>query len=81
MADGENAKQAFAHGGNDVVAQHQVLDVVLRDDDGMRTVQSAFFADVEKSLDLFVDAADYLDAAELIDRPGDRDVLLQRTAG
>ena len=51
--------------------QHEVFDVVGRDQHALFAVEAARGADVEEAFDLFVDAADGLHAAVLIDRAGD----------
>ncbi len=47
-------------------AQHEVLDVVRRQQDTLFTIQTAGLADVEESFDLFVDATHHLHLAVLI---------------
>src|SRR5690348_5375020 len=65
-----------ARGGrlDDVVTQHQVLDVAGRDDDALFAGEPGQAADIEEPLDLLVGPADRLDAAVLVDRAGDREV-------
>ena len=60
---------------DDILAQHQAVDVGLRDDDALRAGQPLFLADVEEALDLVCCAADGLDLAVLVDRTGDGDAL------
>lgn len=68
--DGElAARDRLAHVG----AQHQMLDVGGRDQDTLSLQGAARDAGVEEALDLFVDPADGLDLAKLIDRAGDRE--------
>ncbi len=71
----------FADGLDDVGPEHQVLDVLVRDDDALGSGQALGPADVEKALDLLVDAADGLDLALLVERSGDGDVLAERQPG
>src|SRR6266851_1513050 len=55
-----------------------MLDVAGRDDDALTGAQTAQLAGIEKAFDLFVDPADRLDLAVLIDRPGNREGLFDR---
>ena len=55
--------------------EHQVLDILMRDDDALGPRQSLGAANLVESLDLLVDAADGLDLALLVQGPGDGDVL------
>ena len=61
--------------------EHQVLDVLVRDDDALGPRQSLGAANLVESLDLLVDAADGLDLALLVQGPGDGDVLAEGEAG
>ena len=81
VTHGIDGKPAVIHGVHNLFTQHQVLDVVSRDDDAVTAIQSAALADLEEALDLFVDAANGLHLAELVDRSGHGQGLLQRQAG
>src|SRR5262249_16710251 len=61
-----------------VFAQHQVLYVRLGDQDALFVAEAARAADVEKALDLLIDAADRLDRTPLIDGARHRERLLDR---
>ncbi len=65
---------------DDVGPEHQVLDVLVGDDDALGPGQALGLADLEESLDLLVDSADGLDLAFLIERAGDGDVLAEGQA-
>ncbi len=58
-----------------------MTDIAGRDDDTLIAGQAALFAEVEKTFDLFVDAADGLDLALLAHRTGDGQVLPDRRIG
>ena len=73
-----DGKAAGCAGIEHVLAQHQMLDIRLRDQDALRPGQPALRANVEKALDLLVDAADGLDFTMLVHRSGHREVLPQR---
>src|SRR6516164_3319104 len=53
---------------DDVVAQHQVLDITRRDDHALSPGEAGNPARVEKPFNLLVYAADRLDSTELVDR-------------
>ena len=71
-------KAAGGTGLDHILAQHQMLDIRLRDQHALRSGQAALLANVEEALDLLVDAADGLNFAVLIDRSGHRQILPQR---
>ncbi len=66
MADGEHPEFIAPDGIDDVFPQHQVLDVVPRDDNAVGPIEPPFAADVEEALDLLVDPTDRLDPAQLV---------------
>lgn len=53
-------------------SQHEMLDVSLWDEHTLRGGEASIVANIEKALNLLIDAADGLDLAVLIDRPGHR---------
>ncbi len=63
---------AGAYRADDVAAQHQVADVGGGNQHAVLAGEATGGADVEETLDFFVDAADGLDDAELVHRAGDR---------
>jgi hypothetical protein len=67
--------------GDDILAQHQVLDIARWDDDALPAVETGNPTYVEEPFDLLVDAADCLDAAELVDGAGNGEGLLDRNIG
>ena len=81
MPNRGNVERVALDSIDDIFAQHQVLYVVLRDDDAMRPVEAALAADVIKTLDLLIDATDCLHAAQLVDRTRNRDALPDGQAG
>src|SRR5690606_29592463 len=66
------------HGLDDVLAQHQVLHVVLRDQHALLAGESPTLAGIEEALDLLVDASDDLHLPVLVHRAGDGERLLDR---
>ena len=65
----------------DFLAQHQVLHVRARDQPAVPPAEAARDAEVEEAFDLLVDAADGLHLAQLVDRPRDREALVDGHAG
>ena len=65
-------------GLDDVLFQHEVLDVFPRDNHTVRTVQSALLADVEKTFDFLVDPADDLYTTMLVYGAGHGEILPDR---
>ena len=80
-AIGYNGEASVVAGFDDVLAQHKMLDVGVRDQYALRSRETTRSADVEEPLDLFVDAADRLYVAELVYRAGNRKVLSQGRVG
>ena len=74
-AHGVDVELAVGDRLDDILAQHQAVDVAFRDDDALRAGQPLLLADVEEALDLVRCAADGLDLAVLVDRAGDGDAL------
>ena len=72
---------SFGCGGHHVVTQHQLVHVGGRNQNALLAAQAARLADVEEAFDLFVDPADRPARAELVDRAGDRQALLDRRVG
>ena len=66
------------HGIDDIIAQHQVFDIGLRNQNALVAAESACQAAIEESFDLIVDAAYGLDLAVLVDRSGHRQGLAYR---
>ncbi len=64
-------RDGFAH----VAPQHQMLNVGGGNQHALFASQPGIAADIEKALDLFIGAADGLDLAVLVDRPGYREAL------
>ena len=77
-SDRIDGKAAGGTGLDDVLAQHQMLDIRLRDQDALRPRQAALLANIEEALDLLVDPADRLNLAMLVHRSGHRQILPQR---
>ncbi len=71
----------LGHGLHDFVFEHQVLDVGAWDQHRLLSGKATELADIKESLNLFIDRADGLDLAVLIDRSGDRVGLLDRNLG
>src|SRR5690606_36493786 len=67
-----DVKTTVRYGVHDVLSQHQMLDVVRRDQYALTSRQALLTTEIEKPFDFLVDAADSLYAAVLIDRSGDR---------
>jgi hypothetical protein len=67
----------FLHRLHDVLSQHQVTEVEMRDHHSLPSCQSLRPADIEESLDLLIDSTDGLDLSLLVDRSGNRDRLLE----
>ena len=67
---------AVRDGLDHVRPQDEMLGVRLRDQNALLAGEAAAVADIEKTLDLLVDAADGLHLAMLIDRTGNGDILL-----
>src|SRR5690606_40093834 len=63
------------------LVQHQVGHVDPGDDDALLAGQAAGLAQAEEAFDLDVDSADRLHFAELVDRAGNGEALLQRCPG
>ena len=61
----------MSHGIYHVPMQHEVVDVCRWNDDAMVTVKTTTPAEIEKSFDFFIDAANCLDLSQLIDRSSD----------
>ena len=59
-----------------MLAQHQILDIALRDHHPLVSIQAFVPATIEKTLDLLIDTADGLDFALLVDRTGNRNALV-----
>src|SRR5690606_39274088 len=78
MLDRIDREASFLAGFHYFVSQHEVLDVRLGDQDPLSSCQTPLAAKIEEALDLFVDAANRLDLAELVDRSGDCKILAQR---
>src|SRR5690606_5673524 len=70
-----DVKTTVRYGVHDVLSQHQMLDVVRRDQYALTSRQALLTTEIEKPFDFLVDAADSLYAAVLIDRSGDRQGL------
>ena len=64
----------------DVLAQHQVPGIRVRDDRALSSGESVRLADREEALDLLRHRADRLHMPELVDRAGHREVLAERYA-
>ena len=69
---------SIAYGLHHCFFQHQIIDVAGRDQYTLISTQTSGLADGKKSLDFFVDAADGLHFAFLIDRSGNGDSLIDR---
>src|SRR2546426_3527298 len=67
-ADRIEVKLPLAYRLNDICPQHQVTHVGCRDHDALPTSQALHAADIKKSLDLFVHAANGLYLAPLVHR-------------
>ncbi len=80
MAYGIDVELLLAHGFQHALLEHQGGDIGERNDGALLAGQPAGFAESEESFDLLVHAAHGLHLAELVDRPGDREALLERRA-
>ncbi len=80
MAHGVDVELAGAHRLQHALIEHQVGDVGMRDDHPLLARQATRLAEPEETLDLLVDPADRLHFAELVDRTGDGEALLERRA-
>lgn len=69
--NGVNMESTLCHGAYNVFVQHQMLHVVSRDQHTLAARQALPATEVEESLDLFIDAANRLHMAVLIDRSSD----------
>src|SRR6266850_1758198 len=78
LGDRPNVEFSGADSFQNVFAEHQVFDVGFRHHHALRAGESLNPADVIKSFDLFVDAADGLNISLLIDGTSHGDVLPQR---
>src|SRR3569623_1229202 len=76
--DGIDMEKAFLHRLHHVVPQHQVRHIARGDQHAVLARETAHGADVEKTFDLFVDAADRLDLAVLVHRARYRQGLFDR---
>ena len=69
------------HGIDDVLLEHQVIDVLRRQQHPLRAGQTLAPADVEKDLDFLVNPADGLELPLLIHRSGDGNALIHGQPG
>src|SRR5690606_26188506 len=76
-----HVEQVRAHGLDDVLAKHQVLHIVLRNEHAVLAGQPAPLARIEEALDFLVDAADDLHLPVLVHRARDGERLLDRQLG
>ena len=81
MRHGVDVKPALRHRLLQVAVQHQVAAVALWNQDPLLAVQAHALANAEVALNLFVDAAHRQHLTMLVDRPRDRNALLERQAG
>jgi len=68
-------------GVDDFVGEHQVVDVLGRDEHPLVSIQTLGLADLEETFDLLIDAADRLDVPFLVDRSGDGNSLFDGKIG
>ena len=80
MAHGIDVEMAGTHRLQYAVIEHQVGDIGVRDDHTLLASQATRLAEAEEAFDLLVDPADRLHLAELVDRAGDGEALLERRA-
>src|SRR5690606_21553697 len=80
MAYGVNVKLLLTHRLEHPLLEHQRGDVGEGDNGALLTGQPTSFAKPEETFDLFVYATHSLHFAELVDRAGDREALLERRA-
>src|SRR6267143_5554341 len=78
-ADGIHVEFPAADGVDYFMAQHEILLVLLGNNDALLSRQAACFANIEKPLDFLIDTSDRLDLPLLIDGSCDRDVLTERS--
>src|SRR5215813_7877215 len=78
---GPDVKPPLADRINHFFSQHQIFYARRRHDDSLLAAQSPGFADFEEAFDLLVHSADRLNLTQLIDRPGDGQVLPKRQPG
>ena len=69
------------HGFQNIFAQHQIRHIGARNNHAMLAGQSLTDADIEEALDFFVNTADRLNLAKLINRAGYGNALFNRNAG
>ena len=80
MFDGVDVKASCAYGIYHIFAQHQMHDISRRDQNALLARESARTAQIEKTLDLFVDTADCLHLTILVYRARHRQPLAHRCA-
>lgn len=78
MGDGVNVEQAIPYRIYHFFAQHQFLDVGLRNQNTLGSGESPLFAKLEEAFDLMGNTANCLDLAALVHRTGHRQILPDR---
>ena len=66
---------------NDFLAQHEMLDVTLRDKHAFTPFEAFGLTNLVETFDLLVYPTDRLDLTLLIDRASDRQILFNRKLG
>ena len=74
-------EQALVDGVNDLVVEHQVPTIAMRNQHALAAIQSGGGADSEIAFDLLIDAAYRQHLAVLVERTGHGDTLFERQAG
>lgn len=66
---------------DDVVPEHEMLDVARRNQNPLSAGKPPALAGVEKPFDFLVHPADGLNSAQIVDRSGNRQGLFERNLG
>src|ERR1700741_1518717 len=73
-----NMEFFFFHGIDDVVSQHKVPLILVRDQNPLCSRKPLNAADVEKSFNFLIHSPDWLNFPILVYRSGNSDILMER---